>query len=328
VRLYGAGSGASALISGYGEPQRLLEERLAAWAAPHIPGARALGFGTGYMANLAVVSALGDGRRGAVLRGAEPRQPDRRRAPGPRRQAGLPQRRRWRAQLEASQAAHKVIVSDAVFSMDGHLAPLPELLRLAERHAALLVVDDAHGFGVLGAQGHGSLSHFGLCSERLVWMGTLGKAAGVAGAFVAAHPTVIEWLLQTARPFIFTTAPPPLLAHALLTSLDLIEGEEGERRRDQLELLRAQLRAGLAESAVRGAWLARLALARQRHAHPALDRGRERGRLAARRATGRARPARAGDPPAHRAGRQRALAHHPVRHAHRSRDRAPAASLE
>ena len=98
-----------------------------------------------------------------------------------------------------------MIATDAVFSMDGDVAPLPRLLELADAHDAWLVVDDAHGFGVLG-EGRGSLAHFGLASERIVYMGTLGKAAGVAGAFVAAHPAVIETLVQTARPYIYTTA--------------------------------------------------------------------------------------------------------------------------
>ena len=106
--------------------------------------------------------------------------------------------------------------------MDGDLAPLPALLELAERHDATLVVDDAHGFGVLGERGQGTLAHFGLASERIVYMGTLGKAAGVAGAFVAAHPAVIETLVQTARPYVFTTASPPLLAAALRAALAII----------------------------------------------------------------------------------------------------------
>jgi 8-amino-7-oxononanoate synthase len=245
ARRWGGGAGGAALISGHATPHRLLEERLATWAAPHIPGARCLSLGTGYMANLAVVSALGvEGgalfcealNHASLIDGARLARATKH---------IYRSRDELAAQLAASAAPHKLIVTDAVFSMDGHLAELPALLQLAEQHDALLVVDDAHGFGVLGERGHGSLSHFGLQSERLVWMGTLGKAAGVAGAFVAAHATVIDWLLQTARPYIFTTAAPPLLAHALLTSLDLIEGEDGERRRAQLDLLRLQLREGL-----------------------------------------------------------------------------------
>jgi 8-amino-7-oxononanoate synthase len=129
--------------------------------------------------------------------------------------------------------------------MDGNLAPLPQILALCEQHGAWLVVDDAHGFGALGAQGHGVLEHFNLRSPYLVYMGTLGKAAGVGGAFVAAHETVIETLIQKARPYIFTTATPPALAHALLTSLDLLEGNEGIARRANLQALVAQLDDGL-----------------------------------------------------------------------------------
>jgi 8-amino-7-oxononanoate synthase len=135
---------------------------------------------------------------------------------------------RLAAQLEASAARRKLICTDALFSMDGDIALLPRLLELADAHDAWLVVDDAHGFGVLG-EGRGTLAHFGLASERIVYMGTLGKAAGVAGAFVAAHPAVIETLVQTARTYIFTTAAPPLLACALSASLAIVR-DEPERR--------------------------------------------------------------------------------------------------
>jgi 8-amino-7-oxononanoate synthase len=149
------------------------------------------------------------------------------------------------ALLKASKAATKVVVTDSVFSMDGNLAPLPQLLALCEQHNAWLVVDDAHGFGTLGDQGHGALQHFKLRSPYLVYMGTFGKAAGVGGAFVAAHETVIETLIQKSRPYIFTTAAPPALAHALLASLDLLEGGEGATRRAHLQALVAQLDDGL-----------------------------------------------------------------------------------
>lgn len=149
------------------------------------------------------------------------------------------------AQLGACDAPVKLIVSDAVFSMDGNIAPVAELLALAERHDAWLVLDDAHGFGVLGATGRGVLQAMGLRSERLVLVGTLGKAAGVSGAFVAAHRTVIDYLVQRARPYIFTTAAPPAIAHALLASLTLIESEEGDLRRAHLKARIAQLRRGL-----------------------------------------------------------------------------------
>ena len=125
--------------------------------------------------------------------------------------------------------------------MDGDLASLPELLALCERHGAWLVVDDAHGFGALGAHGRGALEHFALRSPNLVYVGTLGKAAGVSGAFIAAHASVIELMIQRARPYIYTTASPPAIAHALLTSLDIIEGEEGASLRAHLAALIAQL---------------------------------------------------------------------------------------
>jgi 8-amino-7-oxononanoate synthase len=144
--------------------------------------------------------------------------------------------------LQASTAKTKVVVTDSVFSMDGELAPLPQLLAVCERHGAWLMVDDAHGFGVLGTNGRGALEHFNLRSPQLILMGTLGKAAGVGGAFIAAHETVIEFLVQRARAYIYTTAAPPALAHALLTAIDLIEGEEGHARRAQLRALAAQLK--------------------------------------------------------------------------------------
>ncbi len=252
---YGVGSGASHLISGHSEAHEALEVELARWARDCIPDARALTLCTGFMANLALLTGLGDREdaqifserlnHASLIDGARLARAQK---------SIYTELDELEAQLRASTATTKLIVSDAVFSMDGHLAPLRELLALAEAHDALLLVDDAHGFGVLGPRGRGSLAYCGLRSERLVWMGTLGKAAGVAGAFIAAHPTLIEWLLQTARPTIFTTASPPAIAHALLKSLELIEGEEGERRRDQLELLRAQLLEGLAPVARQHGW--------------------------------------------------------------------------
>lgn len=242
--LYGAGSGASHLISGHSRAHALLEERLAAFVSPNLVDARALYFSTGYMANLAVLTALGaepdamifsealnhasliDGARLARANVSVYPHGD---------VAALA------AQLEASSACTKIVVTDSVFSMDGDLAPLPALLALCERHGAWLVVDDAHGFGALGAHGRGALEHFALRSPNLVYVGTLGKAAGVSGAFIAAHASVIELMIQRARPYIYTTASPPAIAHALLTSLDIIEGEEGASLRAHLAALIAQL---------------------------------------------------------------------------------------
>jgi 8-amino-7-oxononanoate synthase len=148
--------------------------------------------------------------------------------------------------LKASRAKRKLILTDAVFSMDGDIAPLPDLLELAEAHDAWLVVDDAHGFGVLGDEGRGTLSHFGIpITPRLIYMGTLGKAAGVSGAFVAGTDRVIEWLLQCARTYTFTTASSPVITTTLLKSLELIR--KGSRLRAHLFSLIERLRMGLSQ---------------------------------------------------------------------------------
>jgi 8-amino-7-oxononanoate synthase len=247
--LYGAGSGASHLISGHSRAHAQLEERLAAFVGDHLESPRALYFCTGYMANLAVLTGLTAGDKNSdifseslnhasLIDGARLSRTNVKVYPHADLEA-------LAALLAASTAATKVVVTDSVFSMDGDLAPLPALLALCEQHGAWLVVDDAHGFGALGANGHGALEHFKLKSPYLVYMGTLGKSAGVGGAFVAAHEIVIETLIQTARPYIFTTAGAPALAHALLTSLELLEGDEGMRRRTHLQALVAQLDDGL-----------------------------------------------------------------------------------
>jgi 8-amino-7-oxononanoate synthase len=129
--------------------------------------------------------------------------------------------------------------------MDGDLAPLGPLLELARRYGAWLLIDDAHGFGVLGEHGRGSLAHHGLRSEQLIYMGTLGKALGVAGAFVAAHQTIIEYLVQRARPYVFSTAPPAALAVALEAALDIVKGPQGDSLRAALRQNIARLRKAL-----------------------------------------------------------------------------------
>ncbi len=230
---WGVGAGASHLVCGHFAPHAALESEIAAFVRP-CGGAGALTFSSGYLANLALLTALagrGDAifadrlnhaclNDGALLSRAEfVRYPH-------GDVAALARR------LAASTARRKLIATDAVFSMDGDLAPLPALFALAEEFDAWLVVDDAHGFGVLGAgqnAGRGTLAHFGLESERIVTMGTLGKAAGAAGAFVAAHPAVIETLTQTARSYIFTTAAPPLIAEALRASLRIVRDDDARR---------------------------------------------------------------------------------------------------
>ena len=243
---WGTGAGASHLAGGHQSPHAEVEQALAAFVAP-CTGARGLLLSTGYLANLAILTTLAD--RGAAIFA------DRRNHACLNDGALLSRATLVRyphgdvealaARLAESQARSKLIATDAVFSMDGDLAPLPALLELAEAHDAWLVVDDAHGFGVLGG-GRGTLAHFGLASERIVYMGTLGKAAGVAGAFVAAHPVVIETIVQRARPYIYTTASPAMLACALQASLAAIAG--GEARRARLTRNIGRVRAGLAGS--------------------------------------------------------------------------------
>ncbi len=247
ARIWGGGAGASHLISGHTRAHERLEARLAGWFSPYIPGARVLSFSTGYMVNLAVMTALGDMdaelfsdelNHASLIDGMRLAKAAVRRYP----HADL---KALAAQLAASPAKVKLIVSDTVFSMDGDIAAVPQLLQIAHEHDAFVILDDAHGFGVLGHRGRGVLEHFGIVSERVVLVGTLGKAAGLTGAFVVAHPWVIEYLLQTARTYIFTTAALPAVCHALQTSLDLIEGDVGQQRRAQLLALRCQLRDGL-----------------------------------------------------------------------------------
>jgi 8-amino-7-oxononanoate synthase len=230
---YGVGSGASHLVLGHSAAHHRLEERLAQFTG--LP--RALLFSSGYHANLAVVTALA-GRGDAVFAD--------RLNHASLNDAALLARAEFRRYphldlsalerlLASSRARRKLVVTDAVFSMDGDIAPAPELIALCERHDAWLLLDDAHGFGVLGGSGRGVLEHFDVQSPRVIVMATLGKAAGVFGAFVAAHDEVIETLVQRARTYIYTTAMPPLLAHVLEKSLELIARDTW--RRDRLSQL-------------------------------------------------------------------------------------------
>ncbi len=239
---WGAGAGAAHLVSGHSGPHQQLEEALAAFTGKPA----ALLFSTGYMANLGVVQALigkGDTVFADKLNHASLND------------AMLLSRaevRRYRhydvaqlaQMLSEARPGRKLIITDAVFSMDGDMAPLPDLLALCERHDAWLLADDAHGLGVLGKQGRGALSHFGLDSPRIIHMGTLGKAAGVSGAFVAAEQVVIDTLVNHARSYVYTTAAPPALSVALLEALQLIE--QGDAPRTHLYALVKKLRTGLA----------------------------------------------------------------------------------
>lgn len=241
---YGFGSGASHLVSGHSIAHARLEARMAALQGEHIPDADALFFCTGYMANLAVVSAMAQAggirpadectifsdalNHASLIDGA-------RLSRAPIKVYPHVDLAALEALLAASTSRNKLIVTDGVFSMDGDIAPLPELLALAERYDAWLIVDDAHGLGVLGEKGAGVLSHFGLRSKRLVYVGTFGKAAGGSGAAIVAHRLVIDWLVQRARTYIFTTATPPGIACAVEAALELIASEEGAERRARLD---------------------------------------------------------------------------------------------
>lgn len=234
---HGAGAGASHLLSGHHRAHEELEHRLAGFVG--LP--RALLFSSGYLANLAAVNALA-GRSSEVFA-------DRLNHASLNDAMVLSRARLTRyphcdvgalaQRLAGSKATDKVVVTDAVFSMDGDIAPLDAILDLCDRFDAALVVDDAHGFGVLGRDGRGVLAHFGLDSPRIAYVGTLGKAAGVSGAFVAGGKELIEMLIQRSRSYIYTTASPPALACALMKSLQLIEAESWRRQR--LDALAAQL---------------------------------------------------------------------------------------
>jgi 8-amino-7-oxononanoate synthase len=250
ARLYGVGAGASHLISGHSAAHHALETALAAFTG--FP--RAVLFSTGYMANAGVISALA-GRNDAVFA-------DKLNHASLNDAALLSHARFLRyphldmtileRQLAASPARRKLVITDSVFSMDGDIAPIEALLALCQTYDAWLMLDDAHGFGVLGAKGQGIVSHFNIDSPRVIYMATLGKAAGVFGAFVAGQPEIIETLVQHARSYIYTTASPPMLSHALLKSLELIESEGWRRRKlaqliaclkDELQSLRWKLLA-------------------------------------------------------------------------------------
>lgn len=236
---WGVGAGASHLITGHTRIHEQLEEEL----ADFVGATRALLFSTGYMANLAIASSLAS-REATLfedkLNHASLIDAVRLSRAKSRRYAHADARSLQEHLTQTSEhtpgktAADKFIFTDAVFSMDGDLAPLPELTQLARDHNAYLVVDDAHGMGILGKSGAGTLEHYGIpVTESVILMATLGKALGVFGAFVAGDEDLIETLVQEARTYIYTTAPPPAMAQALLTSLDIVRKEP--ERRDQLK---------------------------------------------------------------------------------------------
>jgi len=241
LQRFGSGSGASHMISGHHRPHDVLEKALAKTQAAFIPEVRSLFFSTGYMANLAAITAISSSlgsnqvmsiyseelNHASLIDGV--------RLASKQNQAKVQvfphQDLQALEQLLANDPNQfKLIVTDGVFSMDGDLAKVTELLKLAHQYDALILIDDAHGFGVLGQKGAGILEHAGIqnaseAAARIIYIGTLGKAAGISGAFIAAHKTLIEWIMQKGRPYIYTTASPPAIAHGLLKSLELMSDD-------------------------------------------------------------------------------------------------------
>jgi len=238
---WGAGAGASRLVSGNMEPHRALEDRLAAFKGYEA----ALLFGSGYLANSGVIGALaGAGEvvfsdelnHASIIDGCRLS-----RAQTFVYRHGDLEHLAWGLDQAGRQAA--LVVTDGVFSMDGDIAPLAELLELARRHGARLMVDEAHGTGAIGPGGRGSVSAAGLSGEVDVVMGTLGKALGSYGAYVCASAEIVDLLVNTARPFIFSTAPPPPAVGAALAALSVLEAEPElvERLQANADLLRRSL---------------------------------------------------------------------------------------
>ncbi len=241
----GVGSGAAHLLTGHSHYHHQLEEALATFSGQK----RTLLFSSGYQANMSVISGLMtrgdmviqdklnhasllDGGRLSAARGLRYHHRD---------MTSLLTRLK-----QSDGIARRLIVSDGVFSMDGDLAPLPELVALAKQYNSGLMIDDAHGFGVLGKGGRGSISHWKIAtSDSPIIVGTFGKAFGTAGAFVAADQHVIETLIQQARPYIYTTAQPAPIAAATLAALNLAQQENW--RRDKLYTLIAQFKQGVAD---------------------------------------------------------------------------------
>ncbi len=237
----GLGGAASHLVCGHHQAHHQLEERLAAFTGR----SGALFFSTGYMANMGVISALagrGDSifsdalNHASIIDGCKLSRATIKTYPHGDTDT--------LAKQLAETEGHKLVVTDGVFSMDGDIAPLRELARLCQAHGALLVVDDAHGFGCVGPQGRGSVCAEGLTEDEVpLVIGTFGKAFGCSGAFVAGPALLMDYLVQKARTYIYTTAMPPALAIASQASIDLVEHEDG--RRQHLQSLIARFRCAM-----------------------------------------------------------------------------------
>ena len=242
---YGVGSGSAHLVSGHSAEHHALEEELAEFMGTE----RALLFSTGYMANLGVVSALCDRHseiyedklnHASLLDAALLSRARRIRFPH------VDIKHLEKRLTQSNPENNKFIITDGVFSMDGDLAPIDTLAKLANKNNAILMVDDAHGIGVLGEKGGGVIEHFNLDNKQVpILVGTLGKAFGTAGAFVTGSEDLIETLIQKSRSYIFTTAMPAAVAAATRKSLQLLENESW--RREKLQTLIRQFRKGAKE---------------------------------------------------------------------------------
>ncbi len=238
---YGVGGGASHLVNGHSQAHHELELALAEFTGRD----RALLFSTGYMANLGAVTALLNKQDGVFEdRVNHASLLDAGLLSGARFQRYLHNdAANLRTRLQRSEARRKLVITDGVFSMDGDLAPLPDLVAASRESDAWVMVDDAHGLGCLGKEGRGSVDHFDLGQNDVqILMGTLGKAFGTAGAFIAGSDVLIETLIQHARSYIYTTSMPPAVAAATLCSLQLVRKDEW--RREKLQSLITQFRSG------------------------------------------------------------------------------------
>lgn len=226
---YGVGAGASHLVNGHSSAHHALEDALAEFTGRP----RALLFSSGYMANVGTIAALvnkGDGvfqdrlnhaslLDGGLLSGAKFQRFLHNDVSSLKKKL-----------IGSDKLKRRLVLVDGVFSMDGDIAPLPDLVDASVAHNAVLMVDDAHGFGVLGATGAGTLEHYDLSRQQVpILMATLGKALGGAGAFVAGSEALIETLIQQARPYIYTTAMPPAIAASMLVSLQVLTNESWRR---------------------------------------------------------------------------------------------------
>ena len=247
IEKYGVGSGASRLVSGTMELHVSLEERIASFKGTE----RALLFNSGYAANTGVIPALAQKgdilfcdklNHASIVDGCLLSRAELVRYP----HNDLAFLRRRLAEYRGK--GRSIIISDGVFSMDGDLAKLPELVALKKEFGALLMVDDAHGTGVLGPTGRGTAEHFGLQSEIDITMGTLGKALGVFGAYIASSKEIVEYLVNKARSFIFSTSLPPAVLAAASAAFDIVDSRTGSDLRRSLAENAAFLRSSLREA--------------------------------------------------------------------------------